>query len=294
MFAGLVSEIGPQIAQIFTDGKGGVMSEVLTVEQRGAGDDTDPPEDRERPILFSGAMVSAILRGEKSQTRRVVKGWVDYADWGHAEPIDTEAWREEFPGAERGDWVLQAKAGPLESGLFQPMGCPYGAPGDRLWVRETWRIVGWDFEDGDLRIAYRDGTERSVSIPKDIDPEGDLFQRYALQCCDDCEKAGRAADSDGFYRFTDETIPTRWRPSIHMPRWACRLVLEVVDVRVERLEDISEEDAVAEGIKRTGGGGEWGEESLIEDFAALWDSINGKRAAWDLNPWVWVVSFRRV
>lgn len=104
-----------------------------------------------------------------------------------------------------------------------------------------------------------------------------------------------AAEEASFivYRADDaRPNPQRWRPSIHMPRWASRLTLRITDVRVQRVQEISEEDAAAEGVERTHAGGPWGEESLIESFSALWDSIYAKRGyGWDANPWVWALTF---
>lgn len=191
---------------------------------------------RERPILFSGAMVRAILGGRKSQTRRAVK------------PQPAGAW-----------------AAPGRSS------CPYGQPGERLWVRETHapRADCWG------RWAESVAYERSVFGP------GELC--YA---------------ADGGDPFIE-----KWRPSIHMPRWACRLVLEVAGVRVERLQAISEGDAEAEGAERDTEPCDHARRSCAEvgclgpthraGFADLWASINGQ-ASWDANPWVWVVDFRRV
>jgi hypothetical protein len=190
---------------------------------------------RERPILFSGPMVRAILEGRKHQTRRIVRV---------RKPTD--------------HLVL---ASPYATSL-----CPYGQPGDRLWVRETWGPCA----GGVVYRASEDG----------------------------------AACPDG----------GKWKPSIFMPRWASRITLEVTDVRVERLQDISEEDIAAEGIplKRsqlTGGlgvPGDWlaDERGLDDSFRGdlinaksawqlLWDSINADRASWASNPWVWVVEFKR-
>lgn len=138
---------------------------------------------------------------------------------------------------------------------------PYAEPGDRLWVREAW-------------------------CPRS---NGALLMEKAQR------PFFRATDGDG-----DMPKPHGWpwRPSIHMPRWACRLVLEVTEVRVERLNDITEDDVRAEGLVRADG--VWKAGDLVfythtarQAFWELWDSINGERAPWESNPWVWVVSFRR-
>ena len=149
-------------------------------------------------------------------------------------------------------------------GMEYPIACPYGKLGDRLWVRETCYINDY----------------REASVPE---------QERA-----DCEIHYRA---DGIPDFEGEEELIRWRPSIHMPRWASRILLEVTDVRVERLQDITEEQALAEGIKKHSDGGYHVEDgkhysdSPVESFACLWSSVGGN---WDANPWVWCVSFKRI
>lgn len=210
--------------------------------------------EKERPILFSGPMVRAILEGRKTQTRRLVKPQPDNPEtfgispvWGH--------------GVHR-DGIFKLHAAFNEGGKrvdkFLP--CPYGAPGDRLWVRET---------------IYRGPPQGA----------GDDSATYA---------------ADG--AFTDlDTWPWKanYLPSIHMPRGLCRVVLEVTGVRVERLHAITDEDAAAEGIAE-GGYGIGNMRALTAmganryHFATLWDQINGKRADWMSNPWVWVIGFKRL
>lgn len=149
-------------------------------------------------------------------------------------------------------------------GMEYPIACPHGKLGDRLWVRETCFINDY----------------REASVPE---------QERA-----DCEIHYRA---DGIPDFEGEEELIRWRPSIHMPRWASRILLEVTDVRVERLQDITEEQALAEGIKKHSDGGYHVEDgkhysdSPVESFACLWSSVGGD---WDANPWVWCVSFKRI
>ena len=216
---------------------------------------------KERPILFSGPMVRAILAGRKTQTRRVVKV-------GAMKPDELAFVFDD----ERGQW---------EVGLLADQGrwahawwarCPYGAPGDRLWVRETFasfRAEGQPVTPRDARyVVLRDGAQ--------VYADGKTYPPLAAY-------AAGAFDA------------IKWRPSIHMPRWASRITLEVVSVRVERLQSITEEDARAEGVEpnvlhvlaKTG-------TDHLASFELLWDRINGKRAPWDSNPWVWAVEFRRV
>lgn len=206
---------------------------------------------RERPILFSGPMVRAILDGSKTQTRRVVKprpvGLVDGAPCSR---------------------IVRARSGHVEEST--PIRCPYGAPGDLLWVRET---AWYDREAVDVltgvRCFFDNGEMRFGDRSRGIAP-------------------GRldAARLDG-------NTALRKRPGIHMPRWASRLTLRVLAVRIERLQEISEEDAKAEGA---GYFGPAPDKPLTDRqvFEAGWDSINGKRAPWASNPWVWAVTFERV
>jgi hypothetical protein len=189
----------------------------------------------EHPILFSGPMVRAILAGTKTQTRRLVKP-APHAMCSHVEPFRGEG----------GGWI----AGDNSGRIFQ---CPFGIPGDRLWVRETW---AWS---GDTDVHRKDRQKR-----------GDVWWR-----ADEKHNAPNV----------------RWRPSIHMPRWASRLTLEVESVRVERLQDITEEDARAEGVELPPNDASAKYRPM---FQLLWDSINSARATWASNPWVFVVGFRRL
>lgn len=207
-------------------------------------------EVRERPILMSGEMVRAILGGRKTQTRRVVKPQPPFCG-DLAGPSPTVA----------GAWNFRSTKYPKAALSNFPMRCPYGQPGDRLYVRETW------------------ATDRAFDhlAPKDI-PES---AQSASRCC---YRQGLNVFTEGWHRL---------RPSIHMPRWASRIDLEVTGVRVERVRDICELECYAEGVSQ--------EvlcepddhiERVREDFHALWDSLNAKRGyGWDSNPWVWVIEF---
>ena len=200
----------------------------------------------ERPILFNATMVRAVLAGTKTQTRRVVKP--QFAK--EAAPVEMPAtdpiggW---VVGGHSGIWWCDAAANPDEA-----MRCPYGKPGDRLWVREAWARNANQLSDShmDTSLVYR-------------------------------------ADDKG--RALDNGTEKPWTPSIHMPRWASRITLEVTGVRVERLQDISDDDAQSEGVSPSGDN--WGAHKSA--YERLWESINGP-GSWDLNPWVWVVEFRRL
>lgn len=204
---------------------------------------------KERPILFSAPMVRAILDGRKVQTRRIVKG-ADYFAAG---------WPCKFgkPCAE-----TRCLYSHVDGKHLTVMHSPYGGPEDRLWVRETWQ--GPLVDDID---AYR------------AEPSNYHNPEF-------CQYAADGGPAPEFVTMDDELV-RRWRPSIHMNRWASRISLEITGVRVERLQDISVGDCCNEGapLEQTHAVQTWYEE--------LWESING-RGSWDANPWVWVIEFKRV
>ena len=220
----------------------------------------------ERGILFNGAMVRALLDGSKTQTRRIMK----------PQPKQTPA---DYPGSAGHWWPSNAHQSMVHveqelqnqhggwSGLAADC-CPYGRVGDHLWVRETFGYVSPDeFE--------RPHAECNIEYRADLAPG--CTDRPGQWPVDEC-----AADP----------ARPRWRPSIHMPRWASRILLEIVSVRVERLQDISEGDAHAEGCLQPACGPDY---TLYKRWAYrnLWNEINGA-SSWDANPFVWVVGFKRV
>lgn len=200
-------------------------------------------EVKERPILFSGEMVRAILEGRKAQTRRVVK--LDMAN-----RFDPPRGQEDV---EAGYPIFEDEYGDHHKAVDH---CPYGQVGHRLWVRESIR-------------------KASLSLGE---------YRHHIQYC-----------ADG---HTDIWSDWMWQrdvlPSIHMPKGMCRLFLEITDVRVERIQEISIEDLIAEGMHSNMR--EYDAcVDLSEKFKALWNRINASRGfGWDVNPWVWCVSFKRV
>lgn len=205
----------------------------------------------ERPILFDAEMVRAILAGRKTQTRRIVQPQPG-DEWHPASYGEVHKLRDGEFVFRNGEPVVIGW-GPSNHDGGEAFPCPYGKPGDRLWVREAWG------------------------------------EHPEIEACT-CYKADPGHKYDGI----------KWKPSIHMPRARCRMRLEVTDVRVERLQDISEEDAKAEGIEIIQGGfyknylgGEVAGCSSPElSFYSLWESINGI-GSWDKNPWVWALTFRR-
>lgn len=227
---------------------------------------------RERPILFSGPMVRAILEGRKTMTRRVVKPQPPKG------VTDIVRLCSEFVAAYPNRKAIK----PFDYTAT----CPYGQPGDRLWVRETWRVGAWS-EEGKIAVDYKaDGYCRREWLTVD---DENLFARLWQQSTDD---AIAAIGQRERYEWNPGSSPCRWRPSIHMPRWASRLTLEILSVRVERVQDIRDDDAEREGVDTTNA-------SIPgycrERFRRLWDSINAASGyGWDANPLVWVVEFRRL
>ena len=229
----------------------------------------------ERGILFSGPMVRSLREGRKSQTRRVVK---------RQPPDDVGVCGASFDAADR-KWAWHDDDGNagLVTAVEPRFTCPYGVPGDRLWVRETWRP---EFDGRDHYIQYRAG---GTLQPDDRSLQNEIACLVRSDGTDNWQ-GPRAMDGDSL----------AWRPSLFMPQWMSRVLLEVVSVRVERVQGISEADAIAEGLDHMPpsmfsppGGGSWMPHDAA--FELLWDSINaGRGYAWKDNPWVWVVGFKRV
>lgn len=229
---------------------------------------------KERPILFSGPMVRAILGGHKTVTRRIVKpAWPAAVTEAFPYAGSSEAWMPPVPGDRAKPWEDQIRI------------CPYGKLGDRLWVRESW------WQAGENVMTHPEDDEGVWSGSKRIHYSADgLPPNEPNRHYPDGLRNGRLSAADPHRVW-------RHRPSIHMPRWAGRHLLEITVVRVERLQDISDEQCIAEGIgltERAGGvpmtqpAGTTVAKAL---FAGLWNSTGGD---WDANPWVWVVEFKQV
>ncbi len=183
---------------------------------------------KERPIIFSSEMVKAILCGNKTQTRRVIKPQ---------------------PKGVMRIWMFLR--------VWQFIKCPYGQVGDKLWVRETWIV---DAQSDEMK-------------PSDIPTDSEVWYKTSPPLPDSFNK---------------------WRSGRFMPRWASRITLEIIGIRVERVQEISYEDILAEGIKDLGEGRSiYKPDYLVEDeFIELWDSINAQHGySWESNPWVWVIEF---
>ncbi|ENQ9168757.1 hypothetical protein ACERQS_001081 [Klebsiella pneumoniae] len=230
---------------------------------------------KERGMIFNGEMVRAILDGRKTQTRRPIK-WKQtrFTEIGEREDGSKWPWSEDAEHA---------------CDFWHP--CPFGAVGDRIWVRETWSDVNLD---GAPAVAYRADDEVY-----------DLMENESL------------LDEDGAFNYQDTRVSKyqfaawhsdlisgiegNWRPSIHMPRWASRILLEITNVRVERLNSMHDVDAMREGIQNLttcshsdfGIPGVVNAQHPVRAFQLLWESIYGTDS-WHANPWVWVIEFKRV
>ena len=249
---------------------------------------------KERGMIFNGEMVRALLDGRKTQTRRIVKGADGAVKFCKEWDINGE---EIFV-------VLGEKDHTGMNPVLGAISCPLGAVGDRIWVRETWGVVSHELdEDGRIQPWTPD---RPATAIHEMPFGNSYFSGHAIYAADGDFTWG---DDDGY-----EDGRSCWKPSIHMPRAASRILLEITDVRVERLNAISPEDAESEGLERTnftGFGDEPGlpsypepdvyfdplkkqwKEYPPEAFAGLWESIYGE-GSWQANPWVWVISFKRV
>lgn len=244
-----------------------------------------------RPILFSAPMILALLDGRQTQTRRIVK----------PQP----------------EWVQTDKLGSVATiGRYTGMAevlCPYGQPGDLLWVREAWQYANWT-DDGLPFIGYR---ASGVTLLCEAFPESWTERLIDIWA---------ELSEEGNFQIDSRASDRRWRPSIHMPRWVSRITLEITGARVERLQEISEADAVAEGCRARPFPGPWwqgycdvngelhhqqavGDQppdwmidpkrmadaphldlTAVDDFRGIWLSLHGPDS-WGANPWVWALTF---
>lgn len=252
---------------------------------------------KEHPILMSGEMVRAILDGRKSETRRL-RGLEDVNE-------NPDAWT--FKKLADLDWMTKKSFKGRFGAYFEseqieprtlsvcPQAFPYGRVGDRLWVKETF-VIEW-YEDEPKAPSDRPIKHYEPNpLYYEYDSEAWLWPHY------------RATDPapELFYEDATEEPYCRWRPSIFMPRWASRINLEILNVRVERLHDITEAGVLAEGIRQSNseekywlaplaGVPDFPWNNAISAYVALWNSINEKSGHdWNLNKWVWVVEFKRV
>lgn len=224
---------------------------------------------KESPLLFRPPLVKAILAGQKTQTRRLVKpqpvndkslqdSWI----WHGGKALEQMGYGADY---------VHTRMEAMKTAMLKV--CPYGQLGDRLWIRESWRAArGWD-----------------STKPREIHSGSPIV----------FPADGNALNQDG-WEADEPREYGKLRPSIFMPRWASRISLETTAVRVERLNDISEKDSISEGVERDSDG--WIDyqmpstqccQSPKDSFRTLWESLNGS-GTWDENPWVYVLDFKRI
>lgn len=224
---------------------------------------------KERPIIMGADSVRAILDGRKTQTRRVVNSRL-------------------FIEIDNGDELPILQDSPNFGRILMEYGrYPYGYIGDRLWVKESWKPGAWR-NDGRVAIDY-------MASPELTHTPWAYMGEQASQCIHkwlaEVEKSGLVPNEQGRYEWEPGKSPLKWKSPLFMPRWASRITLEITDIRVERVQDITEEDARAEGttspLRYVG--------ALRHKYKHLWDSLNAKRGfSWESNPWVWVIIFKVV
>lgn len=220
----------------------------------------------ERGMIFNAEMVRAILDGRKTQTRRLLKQ-------ATGPSLSVE---EESLGVAELSWLYGDGPGYEVHEHVKLVHFPYGKPGDRIWVRETFRV-------------HSRATDLATLVYKASEQQSWTQQTHRVPI-EQCNKPA---------------VVERWTPSIHMPRWASRILLEITDVRVERLNSITEKDAEAEGIDMEtladsqdcydciADHNMTGRPTVTGAFKYLWESIYGEES-WQANPWVWVIEFKRI
>ena len=233
---------------------------------------------KERGMIFNGEMVRALLDGRKTQTRRPIK-WKQTRFTEIGEREDGSKW----PWSEDAEHVCD---------FWHP--CPFGAVGDRIWVRETWGVVSHELDENGRIQPWT--PDRPATAIHEMPFGNGYYSGHAIYAADGDFTWG---DDDGY-----EDGRSCWKPSIHMPRWASRITLEITNVGVQRLQSISPNDAAREGLVKLPATGRYcinqgdqyfggASQDAREVFSWLWESIYGADS-WKTNPWVWVIEFKRV
>ncbi len=228
-------------------------------------------------IIMGAESVRAILDGRKTQTRRVVNSRL-------------------FIEIDNGDELPILQDSPNFGRILMEYGrYPYGYIGDRLWVKESWKPGAWR-NDGRVAIDYMASPELTHTPWIHM---GDQADKYIPRWLNEISDIGIIPNQDGRYEWEPGKSPFKWKRAMHMPRWASRITLEITDIRVERVQDISICEAIDEGIPSQGvefdpkHGSRFVD--VVPEYKRLWDSLNAKRGyPWEKNPWVWVVSFKVV
>lgn len=255
---------------------------------------------KETGIIMSGDHPRLILDDLKTMTRRVIVPQPEQcrheelSDW-RGQVIDWKGYKYEG----REGWFCHVCGNGLRHiDEYSSHGiiCPYGQVGDRLWVRETWRIES--FMDGEpLLFGYKDGATMEENEYGDTPEYEDWYERVCIQSTDDAAKAFDKGlvrqDESGCYHWDIGQSPCRWRSPRFMPKWAARIWLEITGLRAERLHEISPHSIAKEGIEQDTTIPNW-HFPMRQKFIDLWDSLNAKKYPWSMNPWVWPIEYKRV
>lgn len=260
---------------------------------------------KERPILFSTPMVQAILSNKKLQTRRIVKPQPEALS--SKLPIPVEQFVKDLVTKQK-KGLLNISTKGATNGMAIP-NCPYGEVGDLLWVRETTKVGAWDHDENTVAFDYKASPEL-IKTPWVQFDDDEKFIELTDKLIKKLDKLGIEPNVDEenecfTYKWDPGQSPFKWTPGIHMPKAAARIWLEITDIKIERLKDISEKDARNEGVETVADGYKnyMTKPKLISSlpcfdtayfsFLSLWESINGYESS-ELNPWVWVITFKKV
>lgn len=226
---------------------------------------------KERPIVLTAQEVNAVLVGDKTQHRVPAKlryGMPESMGSMHCDKSDPREWG--WDNFEDG-----------ETRLLSDEPCPFGAIGDRLWVQEMHQPLSWSFEDGEVTLLYLDGEKHCLNYLTEEELENNPNDDYLIEICDELIKRGvPIKEGTDYFDFSSRKNLPDWRTADVMPRFASRLLLEITDIRIERVQDITLGDSFKEA--RDG----------LMDFAADYWMVKHGEAAWFTNPWVWVIEFK--
>lgn len=243
----------------------------------------------ERPVIFSAQEVNAVLAGNKTQHRvpaltneQVINGYRCCYGVASGQVIFT---KDESDESFVDDGYISVE-------------CPFGKVGDRLWVKEDWRVGAWRETGGVLAIDYKASPEITNTpwVQVSDDEDGKKFEAVWIAVTDELDSKGVKTNDDGHYHWLAGQAPLDWRPASTMERWASRLLLEITDIRIERVQDTSHADAVSEGVHH------FDIEARLRDqplsvaqivFSRHWDTKHQEHhVMWEDNPWVWVIEFK--
>lgn len=231
-----------------------------------------------KPIIMGAESVRAILDGRKTMTRRVVNPKYKQDEFGFNVCTNKETGEQ---------WVEKADedGGDFEDGTRIVL-CPYGKVGDRLWVREEWKPGAWS-NDGRVAIDYRASPELTHTPWICMEDQAD---NYIPRWLNEISEIGLIPNQDGRYEWEPGKSPFKWKRAMYMPRFASRIILEITDIRVERVQDITEEDALKEGFHNYGT-----DVDTLDAFCEVWQKLNAKRGyPWESNPLVWCLEFKKI